>query len=80
MNLNVIKPYFPQAFKANDVKSLVIALLIYAVVVCIGNPILGLLSVIPIIGFVFSVINWVLRVYCAAGIILALLVFLKIVK
>lgn len=80
MNLNVIKPYFPQAFKADDVKSLVIALVLYAVVACVIGWVLGLLSWIPIIGFIFGVVRWVINLYCAVGIILALLVFLKVVK
>ena len=80
MNLNVIKPDFPQAFKADDVKSLVIALVLYAVVACVIGWVLGLLSWIPIIGFIFGVVRWVINLYCAVGIILALLVFLKVVK
>ena len=80
MNLNAIKPYFPQAFKANDVKSLVIALVIYAVAAFVLGLVLGLLSAIPILGFVARVIGWVVDLYCAAGVILAILVFLKVVK
>ena len=30
--MDMVKKYFPQAFKAVDVKSLIIALLIYAVI------------------------------------------------
>lgn len=80
MNLNVIKPYFPQAFKANDVKSLIIALVVYALIACIGGFVLGLLTIIPILGFIFRVVSWLVEIYCAAGVILSLLVFLKIVK
>ena len=57
MKLSSIKPYFPQAFKAHDVKSLVIALLIYAVVACVLGWVLGLLSFIPIVGFITNVIG-----------------------
>ena len=80
MNLNVIKPYFPQAFKANDVKSLIIALVVYALIACIGGFVLGLLTIIPILGFIFRVVSWLVEIYCAAGVILSLLVFLKFVK
>ena len=80
MNLDAIKKYFPQAFAAKEVKSLIIALLIYAVIAVLGGFVLGLLTIIPIIGFIFSVLAWVLRLYCAVGIILAILVFLKIVQ
>ena len=80
MKLSSVKPFFPQAFKAHDVKSLVIALLIYAVVACVLGWVLGLLSFIPIVGFITNVIGWLVKLYCVAGIILALLVFLNVVK
>ncbi len=78
--MDMVKKYFPQAFKANDVKSLIIALLIYAVLAVVGGFIIGLLGIIPIIGFIAGVLGWLLEIYCTIGIILAILVFLKIVK
>ena len=78
--MDAIKKYFPQAFSAKDVKSLIIALVIYAVIAFVGGLVLGLLGIIPIIGFIASVIGWVLRIYCAVGIILAILVFLKVIQ
>jgi len=76
--MDAVKKYFPQAFSAKDVKSLIIALVIYAVIAFVGGLVLDLLGIIPIIGFIASVIGWVLRIYCAVGIILAILVFLKV--
>lgn len=78
--MDMVKKYFPQAFKANDVKSLIIALLIYAVLAVVGGFIIGLLGIIPIIGFIAGILGWLLEIYCTIGIILAILVFLKIVK
>lgn len=78
--MDMVKKYFPQAFKANDVKSLIIALLIYAVLAVVGGFVIGLLGIIPIIGFIAGVLGWLLEIYCTIGIILAILVFLKIVK
>lgn len=78
--MDAVKKYFPQAFSAKDVKSMIIALVIYAVIAFGGGLVLGLLGIIPIIGFIASVLGWVLRLYCAVGIILAILVFLKIVQ
>ncbi len=80
MNLDAVKKYFPKVFEATDVKGLIIALVIYAVIAFVGGLVLGLLSIIPILGFIFSVLAWVLRVYCAVAIILAILVFIKVVK
>ncbi|MBR3918395.1 MAG: hypothetical protein IKJ59_06635 [Clostridia bacterium] len=78
--MDMVKKYFPQAFKANDVKSLIIALLIYAVLAVVGGFIIGLLGIIPIIGFIAGILGWLLEIYCTIGVILAILVFLKIVK
>jgi len=78
--MDAVKKYFPQAFSAKDVKSLIIALVIYAVIAFVGGLVLDLLGIIPIIGFIASVIGWVLRIYCAVGIILAILVFLKVIQ
>lgn len=78
--MDMVKKYFPQAFKANDVKSLIIALLIYAVLAVVGGFVIGLLGIIPIIGFIAGILGWLLEIYCTIGVILAILVFLKIVK
>ncbi len=78
--MDFIKKLFPQAMQANDLKGLLIAILIYAVVNFVGGFVLGLLDAIPLVGFVFGVLGWVLSIYCAVGIIVALLVFFKIVK
>ncbi len=78
--MDLIKKFFPQAMQAHDVKGLIIAILIYAVVNFLGGIVLGLLNGIPLVGFVFGVIGWALGIYCAVGIIVALLVFFKVVK
>lgn len=78
--MDFIKKLFPQAMQANDLKGLLIAILIYAVVNFVGGFVLGLLDGIPLVGFVFGLVGWVLGIYCAVGIIVSILVFFKIVK
>ena len=78
--MDMIKKFFPQAMQASDVKGLIIAILIYALVNLVGGIVLGLLDAIPLVGFVFGILGWALGIYCAVGIIVAILVFLKIVK
>lgn len=80
MNLDAIKKYFPHAFKANDVKSLIIGLVVYALIAFVAGLVLGFLGIIPIIGFVCGIVGWLVDIYCIAGVILSILVFLKIVK
>ena len=78
--MGFIKSLFPQAMQAKDLKGLLIAILIYVIVNFVGGFVLGLLSKIPLVGFVFGLVGWILSVYCAVGIIVAILVFFKIVK
>lgn len=78
--MGFIKSLFPQAMQAKDLKGLLIAILIYVIVNFVGGFVFGLLSKIPLLGFVFGLVGWVLSIYCAVGIIVAILVFFKIVK
>lgn len=78
--MDMLKKYFSHAFKANDVKSFIIALIIYAVIAFVGGLILGLLAAIPILGIIFSIIGWLLEIYITVGVILSILVFVKVIK
>ena len=80
MNLSSLRKYFPQAFASRDVRSLVVTLITYAIFSFLAGIVLGLLSGIPILGLIFSVIGWMVELYCVAGIVLAILVFLKVVQ
>lgn len=78
--MDFIKKLFPQAMQAKDLKGLLIAILIYVIVNFVGGFVLDLLDAIPLVGFVFGLLGWVLSIYCAVGVIVAILVFFKIVK
>ena len=78
--MGLLKSLFPQAMQARDLKGLLIAVLIYIIVNFVGGFVLGIIDGLPLIGFVFGVIGWALGIYCAVGIIVAVLVFLNIVK
>ena len=78
--MDTLKKFFPHAFKANDVKALVIAIIIYIVIGFVGGLIIGLLSGIPLIGWLFSIVGALLDIYTLVGIILAILVFVKVLK
>lgn len=75
-----LKKIFPHAMQAYNVKGLVIALLIYAVVSFVGGMIHGLVGSIPLIGLVVGIVGWALGIYCTVGIIISIMVFLHIVK
>lgn len=78
--MEALKKFFPNAFKAVDVKSLIIAIIIYAVIDIVCGFVIGLLALIPIIGIIFGLIGSIVGLYALIGIILSILVFLKVVK
>lgn len=79
--MELLQKIFPLSFKLSDtVANLVIGILIYVVGSAIIGAILGWLSLIPIIGVVFSLINTLFGIYCLAGIVIEVLVFAKVLK
>ena len=75
-----LRKIFPHAMGARDLKGLIIAIIIYAVVSFIGGIIHNLLVGIPLVGMVIGLIGWLLGIYCTVGFIISILVFLKVVK
>lgn len=75
-----LRKIFPHAMQARNIKGLVMAILIYAVVSFVGGIIHGLIGGIPLIGLVVGIIGWALGIYCTVGIIISIMVFLNIVK
>ena len=80
MKLNALKPYFPHAFKANSVKALIIGLLVYAVIAFVVGLVASLLGWIPVVGWLLRIVAWLVDIYAIVGVILAILVFLKVVQ
>lgn len=79
--MDLLEKLFPLSFKyADTVANLVIGILIYVVVGAVAGVLLGWLSLIPILGFVFSLVSTVLGIYCLAGIVIEVLVFTKVLK
>ena len=78
--MNIAKKYFPHALKADNVTGLLVSILFYVLVNFIGGFICGLVSTLPLIGFIASFAGWVLGIYCAIGALLSLLIFLNILK
>ena len=78
--MDMLKKYWPHAFKADSVKSLVVTILIYIVADFLCGLVIGLLGKLPLIGFLFSIVGWLLGIYFFVGIVFAVLSFLKILK
>jgi len=79
--MDLLKKLFPVSFKyADTVANLIIGILIYVVGGAVAGAVIGFLSAIPVIGFVFSLVGSLLGIYCFAGIVIEVLLFAKVLK
>jgi len=78
--MDILKSLFPWSFKNKTMKDLIISILIYMAINIVGGLVFGLLSVVPLIGFVFSLLGGALGIYTLAGVILASLHFFGLLK
>lgn len=78
--MDLLKKYFPRAFKVSDVASLIIAILIYIVFDVVAGAVIGLLAAIPVLGIIFSILGALVGIYATAGIVISVLVFCKVLK
>lgn len=78
--MDVLRRFFPFSFKANDIKGFVVSLVIYIVVLGVGGIILGFLSQLPVIGFIFTICGSLLELYGFIGVVLAILVLVNVIN
>ena len=78
--MHVAKKYFPYSLKATNFVRLIVVVLVYSIINFVVGIIFSILSKLPLVGFIASVAGWGLSIYCAAGSIIAIFLFLKILK
>lgn len=78
--MDMLKKFFPNAFKATETKPFVIALITYVLVDIVCGVVIGLLAKLPIVGIIFSLLGSLVGLYAFVGIVLSILVFVKVVK
>ncbi len=78
--MDILKKIFPFSFRSKTIQELLINILIYIAINVVGGLVLGLLGILPLIGFVFSAVGGLLGVYTLAGVILASLHFWGMLK
>ena len=72
--MDMLKKLFPYSFGAEDVKTLIIKILVYVLGGTVAVFVLGL---IPILG---TILGWVVNIYTTVGWILTVLDYLKVLK
>ncbi len=78
--MDFLKKFWPRAFKADDVATMIINIIIYLVVGAIAGLLIGILSNIPVVKLVTGIAGALVDIYCLVGIVLSVLKFCKVVK
>ncbi len=78
--MDLVKKYFPVSMRANDVTGLVISIVLYLIAMVVLAVIGKLIGILPVINVLYGIISWVAGIYCFVGIVLAVLVYLKLLK
>lgn len=78
--MDFLKKFFPIAFKAREVKDLIISLIIFILIDIVCGIVIGLLAKLPIIGIIFTLLGSLVGLYALVGIVLSILVFCKVLK
>ena len=78
--MDILKKFFPHAFKVRDIASFIITLIIYVLIDIVCGVVIGFLADIPIIGIIFSLFGSLVGLYAFVGIVLSILVFVKVLK
>lgn len=78
--MDMLKKYFPHAFKATEVKPFIISLIVYILIDIVCGFVIGLLAQIPVVGIIFSLLGSLVGLYALVGVVLCILVFAKVIK
>lgn len=76
MNVNQIFPLTGKVVR-NEPKSLAAVIIVYLVVCAVVKLADFLLGWVPLLGAVLSVLFWIIGLYCAVGVIVAVLEFFR---
>lgn len=80
--MEFLKQLWPTPFKVQekDVKSLVVQLIIFILLIAVFSVLIGILALIPIIGIVFAIVGSLIDLYSLIGIVLCVLNFFAVLK
>ena len=78
--MHLVQKYFPYSFIADNLRGLITSISIYVIANFAGGFVFGILSLLPLVGFIAAFAGWLLGVYCAAGAILSFLIFFHVLN
>jgi hypothetical protein len=77
INLDTLKKLFPFSFGEKDLANLILTIILYAVINAAAGALIKGFSWVPILSVPFILIGSLAGIYATAGIIIAILVYLK---
>lgn len=78
--MDLLKKYLPKSFGLETLKDLAIAILIYIAIDFVGGIVCAVLGIVPFIGDILAwAVGTVCGIYTLAGIVCAVLSFLKVI-
>ena len=79
--MDMLKKLFPLSFKYVDsVSNLVIGILVYLIAGFLIGALIRILAKIPVLGLIFGIAGGLVDIYCLAGIVIQVLVYIKVLK
>ena len=80
--MDALKSFFPIAWMAEEknVKSLIISIVVHVVIMVAFGILAPLVTELPLLGVVVGIVGKLIDLYCYAGIVIAVLKFLNVVK
>lgn len=78
--MEMLKKYFPYSFGAETLGNLIVKAIVYVLVGFIAGAVIGLLAAIPVVNLLVGLVCGIIDIYVVAGVVIAILDFLKILK
>ncbi len=75
-----MKTIFPRSFSGKEPKDVLLAILYYVLLNVVAGFIFGVLEGAPVLGFVFSILQYLLTAYVFMGISFAVLYYFNVIK
>lgn len=75
-----IKQLFPLSFRGAELKDMIVSILLYIAVAAVAGILLFVIAFIPIVNIVGGIVGAIVDIYIIAGIVLAVLNFLNVLK
>lgn len=76
-----LKKFFPLAFKEKkDIGALIVNILLHILGDVVAGLVIGLVSKLPLIGWIFGLLGGLVGLYFTVGIVLSILDYLKVLK